>query len=90
MKTRQARAALACVRRAMLLVLTLALRARAAGDGTLLVLRNPTNSAPRVTSIWGGAGGTQIVLKSDGTVWDWGYNLHGQLGHQLRRRPRQP
>ena len=53
----------------------------AGGDGTLLILQNPSNSAPRVTSVWGGAGSEQIILKSDGTVWDWGFNLHGQLGN---------
>src|SRR5438552_3278679 len=52
----------------------------AAGDGTLVVLRNPTNSAPRVISTWGGAE-NQIVLKSDGTVWQWGFNGSGQLGN---------
>jgi alpha-tubulin suppressor-like RCC1 family protein len=51
----------------------------AAGDGTLVIFRNPTNSAPRVISLWGGAE-MQIVLKSDGTVWDWGNNGEGQLG----------
>lgn len=52
----------------------------AGGDGTLLVLRNPSNSAPRVVSLWGGAGSEQIILKSDGTVWDWGLNSDGELG----------
>ena len=37
------------------------------------------SSLPRVTSIWGGARHL-IVLKSDGTVWDWGYNWFGKLG----------
>ncbi len=53
----------------------------AGSDGTLLILQNPANSAPRVVSLWGGAGSEQIILKSDGTVWDWGFNLHGQLGN---------
>jgi alpha-tubulin suppressor-like RCC1 family protein len=52
-----------------------------AQDGTMVELQNPTNSSPRVVSVWGGAGSEQIILKSDGTVWDWGYNLHGQLGN---------
>jgi alpha-tubulin suppressor-like RCC1 family protein len=37
------------------------------------------SSLPRVTSIWGGARHL-IALKSDGTVWDWGYNWYGKLG----------
>ena len=41
-----------------------------AASGTLVMLRNPTNSAPRIVSLWGGAGSMQIILKSDGTVWD--------------------
>jgi alpha-tubulin suppressor-like RCC1 family protein len=32
-----------------------------------------------VISIWGGARET-IVLKSDGTVWNWGLNTYGHLG----------
>src|SRR5438445_12578528 len=54
--------------------------AHAAGDGTLVLFRNPTNSAPRVVSTWGGAE-MQIILKSDGTGWDWGFNGSGQLGN---------
>ncbi len=67
-----------------LLGLAFVARARvsvAGGNGTLLILQNPSNSAPRITSVWGGAGSEQIILKSDGTVWDWGFNLHGQLGN---------
>jgi len=36
-------------------------------------------SAPTVVSIWGGARHC-VVLLSDGTVWDWGYNWSGKLG----------
>ncbi len=39
----------------------------------------PPSSSARVISIWGGARHL-IVLKSGGTVWDWGYNLFGKLG----------
>ncbi len=52
-----------------------------ADDGTLVIFRSPSNSEPRITSVWGGAGSTQIILKSDGTVWDWGYDNQGQLGN---------
>jgi alpha-tubulin suppressor-like RCC1 family protein len=47
--------------------------AMAAGDGTLVIFRNATNSVPRIISLWGGAE-TQTILKSDGTVWAWGFN----------------
>jgi alpha-tubulin suppressor-like RCC1 family protein len=53
----------------------------AGGNGTFLILQNPTNSSPRMASVWGGAGSEQIILKSDRTVWDWGFNLHAQLGN---------
>jgi alpha-tubulin suppressor-like RCC1 family protein len=56
--------------------------AHAATDGTLLILRNATNSSPRIISIWGGAA-SQIILKSDGTVWDWGNNQYGALGNGM-------
>jgi alpha-tubulin suppressor-like RCC1 family protein len=60
----------------------LPLESRAAGgNGTLLILQNPTNSSPRIVSMWGGGGSEQIVMKSDGTVWDWGFNSSGQLGN---------
>jgi alpha-tubulin suppressor-like RCC1 family protein len=75
------RVASACVWRVVFLALVFAHCAHASNDGTLLILSNPTNSSPRVVSVWGGAGSEQIILKSDGTVWNWGYNLHGQLGN---------
>ena len=34
---------------------------------------------PRAVSVWGGAREC-ITLKSDGTVWTWGYNAYGELG----------
>ncbi len=55
--------------------------ALAGGNGTLLILQNPTNSSPRIVSMWGGGGSEQIVMKSDGTVWDWGANSEGELGN---------
>jgi alpha-tubulin suppressor-like RCC1 family protein len=52
----------------------------ALADGTQLILLNPTNAAPRLISLWGGAGSEQFVLKSDGTPWLWGWNSFGQQG----------
>src|SRR5262245_43522915 len=52
-----------------------------AEEGTLITFRNPSNSAPRLVSLWGGGGSMQIILKSDGTVWDWGLNNAGELGN---------
>jgi hypothetical protein len=42
----------------------------AAGDGAMVIFSNPTNSTPRIVSMWGGGASLQIVMKSDGTVWD--------------------
>jgi alpha-tubulin suppressor-like RCC1 family protein len=73
--------AVARFRQAVFLALLCAAAGSSAQQGTMLILSNPTNSSPRVTSVWGGAGSEQIILKSDGTVWDWGFNLHAQLGN---------
>jgi alpha-tubulin suppressor-like RCC1 family protein len=53
----------------------------AVADGTLLILQSPSNAAPRLISLWGGAGSEQFVLKSDGTPWLWGWNVFGQQGN---------
>src|SRR5438045_2328744 len=45
----------------------------------LLVPGIVTATPPTVISIWGGARHC-IALKSDGTVWDWGFNWYGKLG----------
>jgi hypothetical protein len=57
------------------------------GDGTTnnarnysnKVMANSTDVLTGITDIAGGAGYT-IALKSDGTVWTWGWNYFGQLG----------
>src|SRR5262249_3809754 len=41
--------------------------------------RQSPASPPRVISLWGGARSNMILL-SDGSVWDWGINWHGKLG----------
>jgi alpha-tubulin suppressor-like RCC1 family protein len=38
-----------------------------------------SGSAAKVIDIWGG-GSESIALRSDGTVWAWGWNLKGQIG----------
>ena len=30
------------------------------------------DTAPRVVSVWGGVSSHQLIMKSDGTVWQWG------------------
>ena len=49
-----------------------------ASDITLYAQWNAADWPP--VSIWGGAREV-ITLKSDGTVWTWGLNAHGQLGN---------
>ncbi len=53
------------------------------GDGTILNSRNPVavqNLSGGVVDIASGLFHS-ISLKSDGTVWAWGYNSNGQLGN---------
>ncbi|MGP8200527.1 MAG: hypothetical protein ACLQU4_13610, partial [Limisphaerales bacterium] len=65
----------------VLCILNFAIPAIAAETGTLLILQNPTNSSPRMVSMGGGGGSEKILMKSDGTVWDWGANSEGELGN---------
>src|SRR5437879_7575213 len=52
----------------------------AAAHGPPAPQPRPITAAPtHVTAIWGGAR-SSIVLKSDGSVWDWGMNDYGKLG----------
>ena len=52
------------------------------GDGTTTNRTTPVqvSGLSGVTAIAGGSGHT-IALKSDGTVWAWGWNEYGQLGN---------
>ena len=38
----------------------------------------------------GGDSGTTIAVKTDGTLWSWGYNNKGQLGHNNRTERSSP
>jgi len=52
----------------------------AAATAKIVVHLPATLSAPpAVVSLWGGARHS-LILKSDGSVWDWGINLYGKLG----------
>ena len=52
------------------------------GDGTTTDRLSPVqvSGLTEVTAIAGGRWGHSLALKSDGTVWAWGYNQYGQLG----------
>jgi alpha-tubulin suppressor-like RCC1 family protein len=42
-----------------------------------------SNAAPEEAPVWTGAaagGSHMIAFKSDGSIWTWGNNIHGQLG----------
>ena len=52
------------------------------GDGTTTDKSTPTQESTGATN-WSAIAvgwGHSVALKSDGTLWAWGYNFHGQLG----------
>ena len=54
------------------------------GDGTLIDKSSPVQIGSNYKAIsagkYGEYGEHSLALKSDGTLWAWGYNGHGQLG----------
>lgn len=52
------------------------------GDGTLVKRTSPVRigNASKHWAVVSPGGEHTMALKSDGTLWAWGYNYHGQLG----------
>jgi alpha-tubulin suppressor-like RCC1 family protein len=52
------------------------------GDGTNINRNVPTQigTATNWASITAGNNGHTLAIKTDGTLWAWGYNVYGQLG----------
>ena len=61
------------------------------GDGTGLVTEAPPQVSNLTDVVAIAAGGNHsLALKSDGTVWAWGYNGSGQLGDGTTTNRRTP
>src|SRR3972149_3710481 len=55
----------------------------------MLITAHTASWASTTPMVAGGADHT-IALKSDGTVWAWGYNYYGQLGRRTTPRRTTP
>jgi alpha-tubulin suppressor-like RCC1 family protein len=54
--------------------------AGALGVGDIIDRSSPTQIGSLTTWVYAGAGKTPVAIKSDGTMWSWGYGFYGTNG----------